>query len=39
MFACTLILLLLLPIAFLLSAIESFFSPEELTEMGIQLER
>ena len=38
MFACALIFLLLLPITFLIATIEDLFSPDELTEMGIQLE-
>lgn len=37
MFAYVLILILVLPVAFLSSALESFFSPDELTEMGIHL--
>ena len=37
MFAYALILILVLPIAFLSSTIESLFSPDELTEMGIRI--
>lgn len=38
MFACVLILILLLPVALLPSILESLFSANELTEMGIRLE-
>jgi len=38
MFACVLIFMLLLPITFLIANLEDLFSPDELTEMGIQLE-
>jgi hypothetical protein len=38
MFAYVLILFLLLPLTFLLSTLESLFSPDELSEMGIWLE-
>ena len=38
MFAYALILILLLPIAFLPLILEIFFSPDELTEMGIRLD-
>jgi hypothetical protein len=38
MFACALILILLLPVAFLSTTIEILFSPEELSEMGVHLE-
>jgi hypothetical protein len=37
MFAYTLILILLLSLAFLSSMIENLFSVEELSEMGIRL--
>jgi len=37
MFAYILILILLLPVAFLSSTLENLFSPDELTEMGIRL--
>ena len=35
MFACVLIFILILPVTFLSVTIESGFSPEELTKMGI----
>lgn len=38
MFAYTIILILLLPLTFLASTVESIFSPDELHEMGIRLE-
>ncbi len=38
MFAYALIFIVLLPITFLSSAIETIFSPEDLIEMGIRLE-
>jgi len=38
MFAYALIFILLLPITFLIATLEDLFSPDELTEMGIQLE-
>lgn len=38
MFAYVLILMLLLPLAVLPWTLENFFSPDELTEMGIRLE-
>jgi hypothetical protein len=37
MFAYTLILILVLPVAFLSSTVESLFSTDELNEMGIRL--
>ena len=37
MFAYALILIVVLPVAFLSSTVESLFSPEELTDMGIRL--
>jgi hypothetical protein len=37
MFVCVLIFLLL-PITFLIANLEDLFSPDELSEMGIQLE-
>jgi hypothetical protein len=37
MFAYAVILILVVPVAFLSSTIESLFSPDELTEMGIRL--
>lgn len=37
MFTYALILILVLPVAFLSSTVESLFSPDELTEMGIRL--
>ena len=37
MFIYVLVLILLLPVTFLSSALESLFTPEELTEMGIRL--
>jgi hypothetical protein len=37
MFAYALILIVVLPVAFLSSTVESLFSPDELTEMGIHL--
>ena len=37
MFAYAVILILVVPVAFLSSIIESLFSPDELTEMGIRL--
>lgn len=37
MFAYILLFILLVPLTFLSSAVESFFSPEELNEMGIRL--
>jgi len=39
MFAYTLLLVFLLPLTFLCSTIETLFSPEELREMGIHIER
>jgi hypothetical protein len=38
MFAYIMTLILLLPVMFLSAAVESYFSTEELTEMGIHLE-
>jgi len=38
MLAYILILILLLPVAFLSATLENLFSPDELTEMGIRLE-
>jgi hypothetical protein len=38
MFVYALLLIVLLPIAFLSSSLEDLFSSEELTEMGIHLE-
>jgi hypothetical protein len=38
MFVHALLLIVLLPIAFLSSSLEDLFSPEELTEMGIHPE-
>jgi hypothetical protein len=38
MFACVLILILLLPIALLPSVLETLFSANELDEMGIRLD-
>jgi hypothetical protein len=38
-FAYILMLILLLPITFVSGVIENLFSPDELTEMGIRLER
>ncbi len=35
MFLCFLIIILILPVTFLSLALEDFFSPDELTEMGI----
>lgn len=37
MFAYAFILMLVLPVAFLSSTVESLFSPDELTEMGIRI--
>jgi hypothetical protein len=37
MFAYAVILILVVPVAFLSSTIECLFSPDELTEMGIHL--
>jgi hypothetical protein len=37
MFAYALILILVLPVAFLSATVESLFSTEELTEMGIRI--
>jgi hypothetical protein len=37
MFAYTFILILVLPVTFLSSAVESLFSADELKEMGIRL--
>jgi hypothetical protein len=37
MFAYALLLIVVLPVAFLSSTIESLFSPDELTEMGIHI--
>jgi hypothetical protein len=37
MFAYALILILVLPFAFLSSTVESLFSSDELTDMGIRL--
>ena len=37
MIAYALILIVLLPVAFLSLTVESLFSPDELTEMGIRL--
>jgi hypothetical protein len=39
MFACILILILFVPVSFLLVTLETLFTPEELTEMGIRLEK
>ena len=38
MFAITLVLMLFLLVDFLLESLENYFSPEELIEMGIQLD-
>jgi hypothetical protein len=38
MFACVLILILLLPVALLPAVLETLFSANELDEMGIRLE-
>jgi len=38
MFACILILILIIPVSFLSVTIEGFFTSEELSEMGIRLE-
>jgi len=38
MLAYILVLILILPVAFLSSTLENLFSPDELTEMGIRLE-
>jgi hypothetical protein len=38
-FACILILILFVPVSFLLVTLETLFIPEELTEMGIRLEK
>lgn len=38
MFAYTLILILLLPLMFLSSTVETIFSFDELSEMGVRLE-
>ena len=38
MLASILLLILLLPVAFLSSTLESLFSPNELAEMGIRLD-
>lgn len=37
MFAYALILVLVLPVTFFSSTVESLFSPDELTEMGIRI--
>lgn len=39
MFAYILVFVLILPISFLLVTIESFFTQEELSEMGIRIKR
>ena len=39
MFASVLFLLLFFPVSFLLVTVEIFFTPEELTEMGIRLDK
>jgi len=39
MFACILIFILFAPSLFLLVTIETLFTPEELSEMGIRLEK
>ena len=38
MFAYVVLLIVLLPVMFFSATIESFFSSDELTEMGIRLE-
>lgn len=39
MFAYILIFVLVLPISFLLVTVEGFFTQEELSEMGIRIEK
>ena len=39
MLACILIFTLFVPVSFLLVTIETLFTPEELFEMGIRLEK
>jgi hypothetical protein len=39
MFACILFFILILPVSFVLVTVEGFFTSEELSEMGIRLEK
>jgi len=39
MFACILLIIFILPVSFVLVTVEGFFTSEELSEMGIRLEK